>query len=71
MSGDRREGSRVSFALPVGWLGYFLISPLGRWSQNPAEILDGYLRQGITALEPGPGMGLFMLELLRWGGTVG
>jgi hypothetical protein len=52
-------------------LGYFLISPLGRWSQNPAEILDGYLRQGITALEPGPGMGFFMLELLRWGGTVG
>ena len=70
MSDDRREGSRVSFGLPVV-VGIFLVSPLGRWSQNPAEILAGYLRQGITALEPGPGMGFFMLELLRWGGTVG
>jgi len=62
---------RVSHSVCPWWLGYFSISPLGRWSQNPAEILDGYLRQDITALEPGPGMGLFMLELLRWGGTVG
>ena len=62
---------RVSHSVCPWWLGYCLISPLGRWSQNPAEILDGYLRQGITALEPGPGMAFFKLELLRWGGTVG
>jgi hypothetical protein len=44
----------VSHSVCPWWLGYFSISPLGRWSQNPAEILDGYLRQDITALEPGP-----------------
>ena len=44
----------MSHSVCPWWLGYFSISPLGRWSQNPAEILDGYLRQDITALEPGP-----------------
>lgn len=36
------------------WLGYFLISPLRRWRQNPAKILNGYARTGMTALEPAP-----------------
>ncbi|HEY3620166.1 MAG TPA: methyltransferase domain-containing protein [Candidatus Sulfotelmatobacter sp.] len=53
------------------WLGYFLISPLRRWWQNPATILDGYVRPGMTALEPGPGMGFFTLELLRLVGPSG
>jgi ubiquinone/menaquinone biosynthesis C-methylase UbiE len=53
------------------WLGYFLISPLRRWLQNPAEILDGYVHPGMTALEPGPGMGFFTLELLRLVGPAG
>ena len=37
----------MSHSVCPWWLGYFSISALGRWSQNPAEILDGYLRQGI------------------------
>jgi ubiquinone/menaquinone biosynthesis C-methylase UbiE len=53
------------------WLGYFLIFPLRRWWQNPAEILEGYVRPGMTALEPGPGMGFFTLELLRLVGPSG
>ena len=53
------------------WLGYFLISPLRRWWQNPARILDGYVHPGMTALEPGPGMGFFTLELLRLVGPTG
>ncbi len=53
------------------WLGYFLISPLRRWAQNPAKILDGYVREGMTVLEPGPGMGHFTLELARRVGPSG
>jgi ubiquinone/menaquinone biosynthesis C-methylase UbiE len=53
------------------WLGYFLISPLRRWRQNPAEILSGYVREGMTVLEPGPGMGFFTLDLLRMVGSTG
>ncbi len=53
------------------WLGYFLISPLRHWWQNPATILDGYVRPGVTALKPGPGLGFFTLELLRLVGPSG
>jgi ubiquinone/menaquinone biosynthesis C-methylase UbiE len=53
------------------WLGYFLISPLRRWRQNPAAILAGYVHPGMTVLEPGPGMGFFTLELLRLVGSSG
>jgi tRNA A58 N-methylase Trm61 len=47
------------------WLGYVLISPIRRWMQNPAEIVGPYVRDGMTVLEPGPGMGFFTLELAR------
>lgn len=47
------------------WLGYFLISPIRRWMQNPAEILGPFVGEGMTVLEPGPGMGFFTLELAR------
>jgi len=53
------------------WLGYFLISPVRRWLQDPGAILDGYVHDGMTVLEPGPGMGFFTLELLRRVGSRG
>ena len=53
------------------WLGYFLLNPIRRWRQNPAKILDAYVRPGMTVLEPGPGMGFFTLDLLRMVGTSG
>ena len=39
--------------------------------QNPAEIVAPYVRQGMTVLEPGPGMGFFTLELARRVGPAG
>jgi len=47
------------------WLGYFLASPVRRWlmREDPAQILAPYVREGMTVLEPGPGMGFFTLEL--------
>ena len=53
------------------WLGYLLACPLRRLLQDPAKLLAPYLRQGMTVLEPGPGMGFFTLELARLVGTGG
>lgn len=54
------------------WLGYFLASPVRRWlGQNPDEILSPYIRQGMTVLEPGPGMGFFTIPLAHRVGPSG
>jgi ubiquinone/menaquinone biosynthesis C-methylase UbiE len=42
-----------------------------RRSQNPAEILGPHVREGMTVVEPGSGMGYFTLELARLAGTSG
>ena len=53
------------------WLGYVLASPLRRLSYKPAEILAAYVHEGMTVLEPGPGMGFFTLDLARRVGVSG
>lgn len=53
------------------WLGYVLASPLRRLLQNPAALIKPYVREGMTVLEPGPGMGFFTLELARQVGPSG
>jgi len=53
------------------WLGYWLASPLRRLSYRPEDILAGHVREGMTVLEPGPGMGFFTLELARMAGAAG
>jgi ubiquinone/menaquinone biosynthesis C-methylase UbiE len=53
------------------WLGYWLVCPMRRRSQNPAEILAPRVHEGMTVLEPGSGMGFFTLELARQVGTSG
>jgi SAM-dependent methyltransferase len=55
------------------WMGYLLVSPLRRWlrKEDPAEILAPYVREAMTVLEPGPGMGFFTLELARRVGPSG
>jgi ubiquinone/menaquinone biosynthesis C-methylase UbiE len=47
------------------WLGFLLASPLRRLLHDPARILASYVHDGMTVLEPGPGMGFFTLELAR------
>src|SRR5512146_2182493 len=47
------------------WLGYLLATPLRRLVQDPATILAPLVREGMTVLEPGPGMGFFTLEAAR------
>ncbi len=53
------------------WLGYLLVSPLRRLLQDPAKILKPYVREGMTVLEAGPGMGFFTIELARRVGSAG
>jgi len=54
------------------WLGYLLASPVRRWLQgDPAALLRPYVSEGMTVLEPGPGMGFFTLELARQVGPSG
>jgi len=47
------------------WLGYTLITPLRRLQYDPCRLLAPYIREGMTVIEPGPGMGYFTLELAR------
>lgn len=53
------------------WIGYFLLSPLRRLWQDPHTILSPHVTEGMTVLEPGPGMGFFSLELARLVGPAG
>jgi len=53
------------------WIGYFLVNPLRRLLQDPAKILAPWVREGMTVLEPGPGMGFFTLEIARRVGPSG
>ncbi|MGO9200886.1 MAG: methyltransferase domain-containing protein [Limisphaerales bacterium] len=53
------------------WVGYLLASPLRRLLQDPRAILKPYVADGMTVLEPGPGMGFFTLELARLVGPTG
>jgi SAM-dependent methyltransferase len=53
------------------WLGYLLTSPIRRLQHDPARIFAPYVSEGMTILEPGPGMGFFTLELARRVGASG
>lgn len=53
------------------WLGYILASPIRRLLQDPAATVQPYIQQGMTVLEPGPGMGFFTVEMARRVGASG
>jgi len=53
------------------WLGYLLAHPFRRRIHDPADILRPFVLEGMTVLEPGPGMGFFTVELARRVGPSG
>ena len=53
------------------WLGYFLASPLRRIIHPPQTILAPYVKEGMTVLDIGCGMGFFSIPLARMVGARG
>ncbi len=53
------------------WIGYVLASPIRRLWQSPSRVLQPFVREGMSVLEPGPGMGFFTIELARMVGASG
>ncbi len=53
------------------WLGYFLLAPVRLLFENPRKILKPYIREGMTVLEPGSGMGYFTKEIAQLVGPSG
>jgi len=53
------------------WVGYFLASPIRRFAHNPRKILAPHVREGMTVLDLGCGMGTFTLDLARFVGPSG
>ena len=45
------------------WIGMLMVSPIRRWFNDPEKLLQPYIREGMTVLEPGPGMGFFTLPM--------
>ncbi len=53
------------------WLGYFLVNPLRRLIQNPEKILGPFIKDGMTAMDVGPGMGFFSIPMAKLAGENG
>lgn len=51
--------------------GYLLACPLRRLMADPRKLLAPYVHEGMTVLEPGPGMGFFTVELAHLVGASG
>ena len=64
-------GQKLSNRVCPWWLGYLLASPLRRLLQDPEEILRPYVKEGMSALDVGCGMGFFSLPLAKLVGETG
>jgi len=47
------------------WLGFLMVSSIRRWLEDPEKLIGPYLREGMTVLEPGPGMGYFTIPMAK------
>ena len=53
------------------WLGYFLASPIRKLIHPPQTILTPYVKEGMTVLDIGCGMGFFSIPLAQMVGAAG
>jgi SAM-dependent methyltransferase len=71
VSHDNGAKSMAAHPICPWWIGYLLASPVRKLMQDPVAILAPYVRDRMTVLEPGPGMGFFTLEIARMVGPYG
>jgi ubiquinone/menaquinone biosynthesis C-methylase UbiE len=62
---------KLSHRVCPWWLGYLLASPLRRLLQDPEAIMRTYVREGMSVLDVGCGMGFFSLPLAELVGATG
>ena len=55
---ERRRHEQESVSVVAG---YLLASPIRRWMTDPRELLEPYVREGMTVLEPGAGQAGFAM----------
>ena len=53
------------------WVGYFLMNPMRRFVHNPRKLIAPLVREGMTVLDLGPGMGFFTNDLAELVGPTG
>jgi len=53
------------------WMGALLLNPLRRRRLKPERLLAPWVHEGMTVLEPGPGMGFFTVPVARMVGPAG
>jgi len=53
------------------WIGYLLLLPVRKIWQSPRKVLGSLMREDMTVLEVGPGMGFFSLDIARMVGPGG
>ena len=53
------------------WLAYFFDNPLRRLFQKPEEILSPYLKEGMSSLDIGCGMGFYSIAMAKIVGPQG
>jgi len=61
----------VSPRVCPAWLGSFLASPIRKLIHNPQAILTPYVKEGMTVLDIGCGMGFFSIPLAQMVGPSG
>jgi ubiquinone/menaquinone biosynthesis C-methylase UbiE len=66
-----RKGGCMSARVCPWWIGWLLASPIRKLRHDPVRILAPHVREGMTVLEPGPGMGFFTIEAARRVGPSG
>ena len=53
------------------WIGYFLASPIRKLIHSPQTILSPYVKEKMTVLDIGSGMGFFSIPLAKMVGKTG
>jgi SAM-dependent methyltransferase len=68
---NKKDGSHMAERVCPWWMGYFLASPMRRLIQKPEAMLQQYVKEGMTVLEIGPGMGFFTVPIVKMVGPDG